>query len=174
MVSAPVVDELYLLEFEVTAIAGGYLTPSVGGMNGNPVGEVGIHQQYITASSATSGVILTPSDAGLTCTIDNISLLKVADRLCILIDYEDSEDDPLYMSFIKRVTDPTKYSPSFINALAFRLAAELSINRTESQNKYAAMMQMYEGALIRAEGVNQSLDYLDSEQGSDDWESAGR
>lgn len=173
MVSPPVVDESYLLEFEITAIGDGSLIPSVGGGVGNPVSSIGTWDQIITAISATSGVVFTPSDPDLTCTIGNISLFKISDRRCLFIDYYNTTD-PLGITYIKRTVDCTKYPPSFINVLAFRLAAELAIPRTEGKEKFGAMMQLYEGALIKAEGVNQSSDYLECESGSDSWERAGR
>jgi hypothetical protein len=173
MGSAPIVDESYILSFEITAINGGSIIPQVGGTDGNPVSSVGVWNQIITAISAISGVVFTPSSIALTCTINNVSLFKISDRKCLFTDYYDV-DTPIQITYIKRVGDPTKYSPSFINALAFRLAAELSINRTESQNKYSGMMQMYESAIIRADGVNQSFDYLEDESGSTEWVDAGR
>jgi hypothetical protein len=173
MVSAPVVDELYLLQFEIVALAGGSITPAVGGGNGTPVSDIGVQQQYIRALSATTGIVFTPSAAGVTCTIDNVSLLKVNDALCLLTDYDDT-DYALYITYIKRIIDPTKYNPAFVNALAFRLAAEMSIARTETYAKFDRLMQGYNVALKYADQMNASLDWIPNEFGSDDWESAGR
>ncbi len=172
MISAPVVGESYQFSFDVVSITGGALMPQVGSAYGSPVSDARTHTQIIVAESATAGLVFTPMDPDLVCTIDDVSLFKVADRLCILTDYEDSETNPLYVTYIKRVTDVSKYSASFVSALAWRLAQEIAINRTESPNKISMCKQGYEEALVRAEEVSGSLDYV--EQGSDDWEMAGR
>jgi len=92
--------------------------------------------------------------------------------LCLLSDYDNTDND-LYITYIKKVTDVNKFSPSFVSALAFRLAAEMSLAITESRAKYQDMMNLYESTLKRAEAHNMSLDYQE-ETGSDSWESAGR
>jgi hypothetical protein len=89
-------------------------------------------------------------------------------------DYEDSEDNPLYITYIRRITDVTRYTANFINALVWRLAAELSTTRTESMNKYQMCMEMYAKAINQAEALNLSYDYLEDEQGNDSWLNAGR
>lgn len=94
-------------------------------------------------------------------------------RMVLLTDYDNSSND-LYINYIRRVVDVTKYSPSFVSALAFRLAAELAIPLTEGMKKYNTLISIYEVALRKAVGVNQSGDYLEDEQGSTDWENAGR
>jgi hypothetical protein len=172
MVSVPVVGESYQVSFDVVAISGGALMPQFGGSYGSPVSDARVHTQIIEATSATSGFILTPMDPDVVCTIDLVSSFKVADRLCILTDYEDDEDNPVYMTYIKKVTDVTKYPPSFIDALAWRLAKELSINLPESPVKFNFCQNQYELSLLRAEEATQSMDYV--ETSSDDWEMAGR
>jgi len=92
--------------------------------------------------------------------------------LCLFTDYDNTSQD-IYITYIRRVTDPAKYSPSFVSAFAFRLAAEIAIPRTEGMKKYEAMMTLYQQALLRAKELNQQLDY-NAETGNDDWESAGR
>jgi len=172
MVTVPVAGESYLLTYEIVAIADGYLTPTLGATLGTPVNTIGVKHEIITAIDAT-GLTFTPSVAALTCTIDNASILKVSDRLCLLTNYDNSSVD-LVINFIKRITDPTKFSPSFINALAFRLAAELAIQRTESLQKFGGMMQLYGQTLTTADELNKSLDYLEDEKGNNDIERAGR
>ena len=93
--------------------------------------------------------------------------------LCLLTNYDNSTGYDIYIKYIKRIEDPGKFSPSFINALSFRLAAELAIPRTEGLKKYEMMITLYQKALIAADGVNQSGDYV-QDIGSTDWELAGR
>lgn len=173
MVSPPVVDELYLLEFNIVEIADGFITPSVGGTPGNPVSSMGTWSQLIMASSISSGVIFTPSSVNLTCIIDSVSLFKISDRKCVFIDYYDA-NNPLQVTYIRRIIDVTKYPPSFVSALAFRLAAEMAFKLTEGMTKYNTMIGLYGKSLSLAEGINQSFDFLESESGDDSWESAGR
>jgi hypothetical protein len=92
---------------------------------------------------------------------------------CLLTNYDNSSYD-IFINYIRREENPVRYSAAFINALAFRLAAELAIQLPESRAKFSDMMNLYEMALIKAEGFNASLDSLEDERGSDDWESAGR
>jgi len=174
MASLPVIGEYYALEFDVVAIADGALIPSYGGVTGDPVTTTGTKYQILLASAVTGDLTFTPSTMGLTCTLDDISLIKVEDRLCILSDYEDSEDDPFYITYIRRITDVTRYTASFINALAWRLAAELSTTRTESAQKFQFCMEMYNRAINQAEGLNLSYDYLEDERGDDSWLNAGK
>jgi hypothetical protein len=173
MVSVPVVGETYLLQFEIVAISGGSIIPQIGGVNSYPVATIGVKYHYIVAESAASGIFFTPTDPDMTCTIDNVSCYKVTDRLALLSDY-DNTDNPIYVTYIKRLTDVSKYPAKFVNALTFRLAAEIAINRTESREKYGDMMTLYKAALLEAKVWNQSLDYLSEEQGNNEWEIAGR
>lgn len=92
--------------------------------------------------------------------------------LCLLTNY-DNTSDSLYITYIRRITDVTKFSPAFVNCLANRLAAELSIAITESRSKFSDMMNLYEATLKRAEAHNMSLDYQD-ETGDSSWVDAGR
>lgn len=86
----------------------------------------------------------------------------------------------LVIQYIRRITDVTLYSPSFINALAFRLAAEMAIHLTEGAVKFKSMIELYYIAIAKAEGINQSLDYFDTldnwreDSAGDSWDKAGR
>lgn len=92
---------------------------------------------------------------------------------CLFTNYDNSSED-LYLTYIRRVTNPGLYSAQFISALSFRLAAEVSMSLTESVQKFELMMNGYDRALLLAKGHNQSMDYLEDEHGGDEWESAGR
>jgi len=94
------------------------------------------------------------------------------DTKCLLIDY-DNTDSGLFINYIKRQEDVSVYSASFVNAFAFRLAAELCINRTEGAQKYQTMIKLYEIALGKAESHNLSMDYVEEVQ-SKAWFDAGR
>jgi len=93
---------------------------------------------------------------------------------CLLTDYEDDEDNGIFLVYIFREDDVKKWSASFINCFAFRLAAELAITRTESRLKYGDLMVMYQNSLINATEITQSQDWLEGEKGNSDWETAGR
>lgn len=173
MVSAPIIDEVYLLQFDVNEISGGMIVPSLGGMLGIPVSTVGTIRQYIRAVD-TTGLVFTPSVAGVICTLDNVSVMKCLDKTVLLINYEDSNNYPLYCTYIRRVTDPSRYTPSFAEAFASRLGAEMSLKLTESMSKYTALMGMYMKELANADAVSQSMGSMPNETGGDAWESAGR
>lgn len=92
--------------------------------------------------------------------------------LCLLTDYDNvAGGQELVIIYIRRVTDVILFFPSFISALAFRLAAELSIGLTEGTGKFGGMMGLYNNALISALEVNQSLEYMKT---PDPWSEAGR
>jgi hypothetical protein len=92
--------------------------------------------------------------------------------LCLLSDYDNTDND-IYITYIQKITDVTKFSPAFINALANRLGAEIAISITESSNKFADLMNLYKETLKTAEALNSSSDFQD-ETGSDSWDLAGR
>lgn len=95
------------------------------------------------------------------------------DSLAILSDFDNTTYN-YYVTYIKKVTNPAKWTPGFINALAWRLGAELSISQTEGAGKFEFCMKMYYTARTEAEAMNQSLDYLEDEHGNDSWETVGR
>lgn len=95
------------------------------------------------------------------------------DVFCLLIDYDNSRED-LYIVCIKKQDTVSLWSGSFVNAFAFRLAAEIAITRTELRERYGDMMNFYEIALSKADSLNQASDYLENEIGSDEWVNAGR
>ena len=95
---------------------------------------------------------------------------------CIFTDYdaEEAEQSP-YVTYIKRIADVSKFSANFINALSFRLAAEIALNLSDSpMGKYEAMMKLYQMALQKAEGVDRASDYQENAAGSTAWKDAGR
>lgn len=106
--------------------------------------------------------------------IEEVVVSAKSQLLCLLTDYYDSTL-PLKINYIRRETNPAKYFPLFVNALATRLAAELAIPVTEDIRKNQLMMQLYKTALRDAEIYNQSMDFLATDEtGSTSWETAGR
>lgn len=93
--------------------------------------------------------------------------------LCLFTDYDNTDAD-LVIQYIRRETNPTRYTPSFISAVTFRMAAELSFILPESGTKFNDMMMMYNRELQTAKGVNASGDRLSNETGNEDWVNAGR
>ena len=56
----------------------------------------------------------------------------------------------IYMRAIVRVTDPNKYSPSFIQALAARIAADICIPLTQDEKVQVNMETLYQRKLASA------------------------
>jgi len=56
----------------------------------------------------------------------------------------------IYMRAIVQITDPNKYSPSFVQALAARLAADLCIPLTQDEKVQDKMEKLYEKKLAKA------------------------
>lgn len=69
-----------------------------------------------------------------------------------------SPEDTLWAMFIVRVTDPNRFSPGFVHALAARLAADTAITFTESIKMEEKMEQRYAMKLADAA-------YTDGSQG---------
>lgn len=81
---------------------------------------------------------------------------------------------PVEITYIRLITDYTQLLPGFVNCLANRLAAELSINITEDKQKFQGMMELYRDSLNSAESQNETMDFQRDEAGSESWELAGR
>lgn len=93
--------------------------------------------------------------------------------LCLMTDYNNEHGD-LIIRYIRRETNPARYTAHFCSTMAFRIAAELALPLTESAKKYETMMALYDQALPRAKGLNRSGDHLPDETGNEDWTRAGR
>lgn len=81
---------------------------------------------------------------------------------------------PIIINYIRLLTDLTQLMPGFVNALAYRLAAELAVSITEDSKKAETMMGMYFQTLNSAQAQTECDDYLRDEAGSQSWISAGR
>lgn len=81
---------------------------------------------------------------------------------------------PIIISYIRLITDMSQLTPGFVNCLANRLAAELSIAITEDKQKYQGMMEMYRDSTNSAQAQLECDDYLKDESGNFNWLHAGR
>ena len=94
--------------------------------------------------------------------------------LCLVTDYDNSSD-ALYLTYVRRVNNPAKFAPSFVNALIFRLSGEFALSTTDSSmSKYQLLMSLYDAAARIAKGEDRGQDSLEDETGNTDWETAGR
>ena len=127
----------------------------------------------------TGAVTTIFTDTGILATASNTlyayALESLEDDTHILVtDYSATEDYPLGLVYIRRVTDVTKWTAHFVSTVAFRLGAELSFPLPESTEKFKLMMKLYEVWLRKATALNQSSDFVEDETGSEDWDRAGR
>lgn len=81
---------------------------------------------------------------------------------------------PIVINYIRLISDFTQLLPGFVNALAYRLAGEIAVSITEDTNKAQGMMQMYFTTLNSAQAQTECDDFLQDEQGSQSWVTAGR
>jgi hypothetical protein len=81
---------------------------------------------------------------------------------------------PAAMTYIRLITDYSQLMPGFVNALAWRLAQELSIGVTEDKQKWEMCRDQYKESLNSAEAQNETMDTERDEDGSDAWVRAGR
>lgn len=92
---------------------------------------------------------------------------------CLLTDHNDN-DYPIYINYIQILTDLTRVTPTFVNSLAWRLAAEIAVAITEDKNKGEAAMAEYRNSLNTSSAVNDQANYLHDEAGGHEWVRAGR
>lgn len=93
----------------------------------------------------------------------------------LLTNYDNSNGTDLVLYYTRLETNPAMFSPSFITCLYLRLAAQFAFRQTRgSSNVQDRMFALYDKALIKAQGVNQSENYLEDEKGSTSWVGAGR
>jgi len=67
-----------------------------------------------------------------------------------------ANDAVVYSKIVVRITDPKRFSFMFIQALAYRIAAELATPLTESRTKEEKMQQMYEHRINKAKASDGS------------------
>ena len=62
--------------------------------------------------------------------------------------------DTVVVKYVKRVTDPTKFDPLLVKAIAYRMAADIATRITESKTVRNDMLQAYEWQLNRAATID--------------------
>lgn len=82
--------------------------------------------------------------------------------------------EQISINYIRLISDMTQLMPGFVNALANRLASELSIAITEDKQKAQGFMEEYRNTLNSAQAQLECDDYLQDESGSNSWVLAGR
>lgn len=88
----------------------------------------------------------------------------------VLTDYDNTAQG-LFCLYIKKVIDPTQFSPSFINVLAYRLAEELALAVVNDKQIASGMGEKYRDALLRAKGVDVREGYVEDVAA---WDDVGR
>lgn len=64
------------------------------------------------------------------------------------------EAAPLYVRYIKQVSDPTQFDAVFVDALACRLAFELCETITQSNSRKASLRDEYDYAIMQAKAID--------------------
>lgn len=123
----------------------------------------GYDYQYAKPASCLKILeVVTESDA-------HIAFVEEGDYL--LTD-TDNTNESLYILYTTVVTDVSKWTPPFITAFAYKLAADLGTDlKSIDQND---MLNKYQLALLEAVAFNQGQEYIEDDTGSDDWVTAGR
>ena len=67
-----------------------------------------------------------------------------------------ANQDVIYIKYTKDVTDPTKFSPGFVQSLAARIAADICVPLTENVDLFASYWQLYLNKLETA-GANDGM-----------------
>jgi hypothetical protein len=89
---------------------------------------------------------------------DEFEVLTEDDQKVIAADIS-----PAYVRYTKRVTDPTLYDAMFIEALAFRLAAEIAYAIKGDTKKRDAMFNFYLGAISNAQRESRQEKNIDDD-----------
>ena len=76
---------------------------------------------------------------------------------------------PLYIKYLYRVVDTTKFSTTFATALAARIAAELAYAITNSQTLGKSMLEVYTKKLDVAKGMDAQASGAEDVVGQDQW-----
>jgi hypothetical protein len=61
---------------------------------------------------------------------------------------------PIYIGYVKRETDPTKYDALLVEALSARLSAAIAYSLTGSTTLVEAMWTLYQNKMIEARGMD--------------------
>ncbi len=66
-----------------------------------------------------------------------------------------------YLRYVRRITDPNSFDPLFLEALAFRLAAELAMPIAQSNTLKKIMEERYDTSIRKARGTDAQDDFPD-------------
>lgn len=86
-------------------------------------------------------------------------------------DLTNTDEDSAYIEYVFKQKDASKYSPSLINAIATKLAAEMA-PRLKRQEYREDLLKEYGGILFQAECLNQLGLYEKGEEGEYTWQTA--
>jgi len=92
------------------------------------------------------------------------------------------EPDGLYLSYNKRVTDPTELDGILANCISLRLASWIEPRFGDSITRRKSILEEYGGLILQAKIEGAAHDYADdetersadTEDGNSDWSQAGR
>ena len=79
-----------------------------------------------------------------------------------------------YLHYVKQETDVTKYPKLLVKAIYTLLASVLAGRIANNPQKSLELLQEYEAVLSKAKSTNSEECYVENEEGSNDWTSAGR
>lgn len=100
----------------------------------------------LQASAASTGISVTgPGSRSSTGNGDEQRTLWQREGQTIVCD-----EAAMYGRCIQRITDPTKFSPGFVQALAARIAREIALPLTHSQTLEDKMVVKYDASLAEA------------------------
>jgi len=77
----------------------------------------------------------------------------------------------VYITYIKRITDPNEFSPWLVDAVAARLAADISYGLTGSSTQQREMMALYRDYKLEAQTID-SQEGVPDEQDFSSWVAA--
>lgn len=64
-----------------------------------------------------------------------------------------TDAEAVRLRYVRRVTDPARFPPSFVDVLATRLAAELALPITRKASDFETMMTVYRIKLVSAKNI---------------------
>jgi hypothetical protein len=79
-----------------------------------------------------------------------------------------NDDDPLYVRYLKNITDPNLMDPTFREALAARIALELCEQLTQSNTKKAELKEDYKDSIRDARKAN-AIESVPARGPEDSW-----
>ena len=100
--------------------------------------------------------------------VKNIPWVRESDRIL-------TDESDCYILYIQRLTDPTKFSPSFIRAVYTLLGSVLAGRLAQDKKRANELLIEYlEVALPKAKMANAQEGYIENEEGDYSWSGAGR